>query len=95
MLYIDSYVTLPYVTFPLIFFSLVDCGYDEEESFEVSTKESRRKREREKESCKLQVSCLYTVYILYFTLPYPLYARKELLVPSIKVKIWCRLDSKV
>lgn len=64
MLYIDSYVTLRYVTFPLLFFSLVDCGYYEEESFEVSTKESRKKRERE-----LQVTGQLPIYRIY-TLPY-------------------------
>lgn len=72
VLYIDSYVTLRYVTSPLLFFSLVGCGYDEDESFEVSTKESRKKREREKESYKLQVSCLYILYFTWYlyTLPY-------------------------
>lgn len=75
MLYIDSYVRLPYVTFPLLFFSLVDCGYDEDESFEVSTKESRKKRERKKESYKLQVSCLYILYFTWYlyALPYLLH----------------------
>lgn len=51
------YVTLRYLSFPL-----VDCGYYEEESFEVSTKESRKKRERE-----LQIASQLPRYI--YTLP--------------------------
>lgn len=58
----DVYRFLRYVTLPYLSFPLVDCGYDEDESFEVSTKE------REKESCKLQVTSQLPTYI-YFTLP--------------------------
>lgn len=56
------YLAVRYLSSP--FLSLVDYGYDQDESFEVSTKEKRRKRERE-----LQVTSYKSAAYIYFTLP--------------------------
>lgn len=62
VLYIDSYVTLRYVTLP--FLSSGRLWIRRRLEFEVSTKESRKKRERE-----LQIASQLPRYI--YTLPDP------------------------